>query len=408
VNATLLAAIAIGDKIERYGAYFGYAAVIGLGVLSMLYFAQAREVKRLREWAGRAPDREVDLASRAPGRVVAQPIPRAAVPLPPAGPQTPAAQQADAARKAAAATVLEKFQPPGAAPAPVVGPPGSLARPPVAGPPGTVPGVLPAGAPGAPAAPAQAPGSVPGQLGVPGIPVRPAGGAPATVAPPAPGPGVAPSAATAGAVAAARQAAIAGRSPSQANGSAGHDAPPPFVTPTPELPSRRREVSSRGPSRMGLYIGGAFAALVVVVVLVLVLTSGGGSPAKQANRVAGSPPPPPASASKTHSSTPAVDRKATHVAVLNGTTQNGLAASVASKIEQKGFTILSKATNADQKIATTTVSYAPGQEPAAKLVAKIVDVPASDVQPIDANTAAAVTAQAAVAVIIGNDVASTG
>jgi hypothetical protein len=407
----LLAAIALGDKIERYGAYFGYAAVIGLGVLSMLYFAQAREVKRLREWAGRAPDREVDLAARAPGRVVAQPIPRAAVSLPPAGPQTPAAQQADAARKAAAATVLEKFQPPGTAPAPAAGPPGSLARPAAVGPPGTVPGVPAAAAPGTPGAPTQAPGSVPGQLGTPGTPgapVRPAGAAPATAAPPAPGPGVAPSAATAGAVAAARQAAIASRSPSQANGSAGDHAPPPFVTPPPELPSRRREVSSRGPSRMGLYIGGAFTALVIVVVLVLVLTSGGGSPAKQANRVAGSPPPPPAAASKTHSSAPAVDRKATKVAVLNGTTQNGLAASVGSKIEQKGFTILSKATNADQKIATTTVSYAAGQEPAAKLVAKIVDVPASAVQPIDANTATAVTAQADVAVIIGNDVASTG
>jgi hypothetical protein len=33
------------------------AAVVGLAVLSALYFSQARDIKRLREWAGRAPER---------------------------------------------------------------------------------------------------------------------------------------------------------------------------------------------------------------------------------------------------------------------------------------------------------------------------------------------------------------
>ena len=36
----------------------------GLAVLSLLYFAQAREVKRLREWAGRAPERAAELQQR--------------------------------------------------------------------------------------------------------------------------------------------------------------------------------------------------------------------------------------------------------------------------------------------------------------------------------------------------------
>jgi hypothetical protein len=39
------------------GAAAGLAAVVGLAVLSALYFPQARDVKRLREWAGRAPER---------------------------------------------------------------------------------------------------------------------------------------------------------------------------------------------------------------------------------------------------------------------------------------------------------------------------------------------------------------
>ncbi|MGH2917267.1 MAG: hypothetical protein ACRDLS_01510, partial [Solirubrobacteraceae bacterium] len=51
--------------------------MIGLGVLALLYFAQAREVKRLREWAGRAPERAAEIEQRvqadAQRRVIAQP-----------------------------------------------------------------------------------------------------------------------------------------------------------------------------------------------------------------------------------------------------------------------------------------------------------------------------------------------
>lgn len=43
--------------IQEIGAYAGFASVVGLAVLSALYFSQARDLKRLREWAGRMPDR---------------------------------------------------------------------------------------------------------------------------------------------------------------------------------------------------------------------------------------------------------------------------------------------------------------------------------------------------------------
>src|SRR5438094_1249313 len=56
--------ISIGHSVEQIGAIAGLAAVLGLAVLSMLYFAQAREVKRLREWAGRAPERDAELQAR--------------------------------------------------------------------------------------------------------------------------------------------------------------------------------------------------------------------------------------------------------------------------------------------------------------------------------------------------------
>ena len=68
----LAAALSLQDKAQQYGSYAGIAAVFGLGVLSLLYFAQAREVKRLREWAGRAPERAAQPARVVP-RTAAQP-----------------------------------------------------------------------------------------------------------------------------------------------------------------------------------------------------------------------------------------------------------------------------------------------------------------------------------------------
>src|SRR5262245_27244847 len=53
----LLFAFSIQHEVEKYGAYVGLAAFLGLAVLTVLYFAQARELKRLRDWAGRAPER---------------------------------------------------------------------------------------------------------------------------------------------------------------------------------------------------------------------------------------------------------------------------------------------------------------------------------------------------------------
>jgi hypothetical protein len=54
--------------VQEIGAAAGFAAVVGLAVLSALYFSQAREVKRLREWAGRAPERSRPGATPVSGR----------------------------------------------------------------------------------------------------------------------------------------------------------------------------------------------------------------------------------------------------------------------------------------------------------------------------------------------------
>jgi hypothetical protein len=54
--------------VQEIGAAAGFAAVVGLAVLSALYFSQARDVKRLREWAGRAPERSRPGATPVSGR----------------------------------------------------------------------------------------------------------------------------------------------------------------------------------------------------------------------------------------------------------------------------------------------------------------------------------------------------
>lgn len=48
--------------IDRIGPYLGVAAFLGLSVLAVLVFLEAREVRRLREWAGRAPERALEAA----------------------------------------------------------------------------------------------------------------------------------------------------------------------------------------------------------------------------------------------------------------------------------------------------------------------------------------------------------
>ena len=104
------------EILQEIGSYAGLAAVVGLAVLSALYFSQARDVKRLREWAGRAPERAPETAGAQP-RVAAKPVPRAPGQAA-AGTTTPGAKPVPpapaGARAAAAAT--------GVAPATAVGP----------------------------------------------------------------------------------------------------------------------------------------------------------------------------------------------------------------------------------------------------------------------------------------------
>ncbi|MGH2981525.1 MAG: LytR C-terminal domain-containing protein [Solirubrobacterales bacterium] len=48
------------ELIKEIGAFAGLGAFLGLAILSLLYFSQARDLRRLRDWAGRAPERDAE------------------------------------------------------------------------------------------------------------------------------------------------------------------------------------------------------------------------------------------------------------------------------------------------------------------------------------------------------------
>lgn len=103
------------EILQEIGAYAGLAAIVGLALLSALYFSQARDVRRLREWAGRAPERTSEPAAQAP-RVTSAPTPATGTanvrPAP-----APAAVRATAQTAAAGAGGAVASGPPAATPA---------------------------------------------------------------------------------------------------------------------------------------------------------------------------------------------------------------------------------------------------------------------------------------------------
>jgi hypothetical protein len=99
-----LLALSINGGIKTIGAYAGLAAVIALALLALLYFSQARELKRLSEWAERESARRQ--AAPAPqGVQPPRPAPAAPPPAPvvmapvPAGPGAPVVTSVEGVRR---------------------------------------------------------------------------------------------------------------------------------------------------------------------------------------------------------------------------------------------------------------------------------------------------------------------
>jgi hypothetical protein len=400
------------EIVQDIGAYAGLASVVGLAVLSVLYFSQARDVKRLREWAGRAPERaehETGIVQPTPGKAMppqpAQQQPQAQQPQPqPAkAPAVPAAAGAAAAGAGAAAQQKQDAAPklPAAAPAPAAAGATATAKPAAAtAQSGAAPTALKQGSP-PPAQPQSAPAS--GQPS--GAQAAPAGGAaPKTGAPPVPG---APSPATSAA-------------------SGGKGGPPPAPAQARPQPAGRpssQQTQIVPPKRESWHqrIFGSTRNLILAICGVVLLGAGvalaltqlsqddAGTPAE--NQAAQEEP----QGSATNGggdgedqggdrqeprNRPQIDPASVTVAVLNGTTVPGLAARVSDEVQSAGFEVGTVANSSDQQRAESVILFAPGHEREAAAVSRKLNI--SQRERIDAATQG-LAGDATVVVVTGAD-----
>ena len=451
----LLLAFSLQDQVEKYGSYVGIAAFFGLAVLSLLYFAQAREVKRLREWAGRAPERAREVEERAIAQAEAarrQPAPVARPAAQPIAAATAAGGRSGTVSPAvpvgAATAVVERDEDDEEEPV-VYGPPTEDGKGPVLAiePPPKVDEDEPdqpdadederdeeepaAAAPATNGAPP--PGAEP-----PAIPRASTAAAAAGVKPAAPGPsaaGGAPATAAGGDVPSPADGAAAGAAAASApaEGAAGGVPPKPGARPVrPAAAQLRQTTSSASPRRpvtmpprrpgtpppaaepSGGHRGRAYAiaggiAAVVVALGVLAATQFLGnddnkpktpnqaaSPTAAATDEAGS-----GSNSGGGSSSAPTSRANTTVAVFNGTTISGLAASTADKLRSSGYKRGTTGDYTDQQRASSTVFYTKAARRQAREIGRELNI--SELRVMDAETQALAGQNADVAVVVGSD-----
>jgi len=380
------------EVIQEVGSYAGFAAVVGLAVLSALYFSQARDLRRLREWAGRAPERAAEQAVQAPEQAAQQatrPPPSGAVkPIPAA---KPAAAAAAAAAGAAPATSVQQGKP-GTATAvkpPPQGQPPQPATPgqppkPGAAPPAPATAAANAGQAAAPRAPAKAAeGDKPAAGDKPAIPGAPGAGLPATAAArPARPPAVAPP-----------RPALPGRAPgAPAARPAGAAAQATAVLPASERLRRPQQAGRRGAGLEPRYLALIIAGVIVV----------GGAAAYGISQMGGDDGSPTADQEQPAQEQPTgpVNPSTVTVSVLNGTTVPGLAAQIGDELESAGFQRGNVANAIDQQRAESVVLHAEGADREARTVARKLGI--SQIEPVDPDSQALAGA-ASVVVIVGAD-----
>ena len=421
LTAVLAATLDVAEKINQFGAYAGLAAIVGLAVLSLLYFSQAREIKRLREWAGRSPERAAELEAAATQAAQQRLAPH---------PQARGAAAPVAGAVASQSTTVSPARPvPGAPLTPAAGQPARQQVPPgqavtAAGTPSPGTPVKPAPSPAAAAASsAAAAAAAAGATGTTGptgptpAAQQPTTASPATPKPPAASTPVGPPPVAqrpvtpTPAVPAPQSARAQSAAPLRAPSAAAYGA----TAGRGRNDSAQRElgVEGRSPLRSTLMIvGGVIAVAVVVFVLVTQLFGSDDPSSTPANTIATTASTTPktettAKKKKKSTSPAAVVRGDTTVAVLNGTTTPGLAASQSTTLVDKGFKAGGTGDAPVKPVEATTIYYAPDQRAAADEVAGVLGLPATSIKAID-STISGVSAvgTAQVVVVVGADQAT--
>jgi hypothetical protein len=395
--------------ISNVGADAGFAALIGLAILVLLYFAHAREAKTQREELETARQRIEALEHQLASGSVTHSVPVAPRPAV-ATPASTTAQPAVAAfglpateAGKAPAIATASGSPPLAAPAGVGAPalmdatrvvpafeevtqgeqtdgheqelPAEVTSPPVEAP------VIAAPLAAAAAAPPTQALSAPGGTG--------------TAAPPSPPSPRAPVRPAVGRTPSPVTAAAGGNGSSPA---AGAQALRPGSLLREGLPGQRRRRSLRFVVPL---VAAVAVAAAVVLVVVLASGSGGSTSSSPAHHAASSQM---ALAVKT------VVPSSVTVAVLNGTTVNELAHRTGQRLVAKGFKEGQLATASNQSLQKTSVGYLPGHHLAALAVAHALKLTAADVAPAQAADKAlacpgTAACSADVIVTVGSDLA---
>jgi len=408
-------ALSVSHFINTVGADAGFAAIIGLALLVLLFFAQMRETSHLRDQVADATDHvshlehQIAQLSRG-GRTPAGSAPGVA-PRPASLPAT-GAQAAAAAAGPAGTRAVAPARARAVAAAPIA--PAGVGAPALASATRLIPtfddGPISVRQTGAAAgtgraaagAGAGAVASAPGAAGHDAAVMDPPGPPPATRAGGANGSATGratPPPAGAGGGGAPR-AAQAGRAPAP-----GHGRRAPAAAP------RRTDYGSRPRSRLrGLLV--ALIALGVVsaiVVVLLLLTGGSSSPSPGSNstaKVSNAPTSP----RRTHHAA-AIKPSSVNVVVLNGTSTPNLAHDVTQKLQGDGYKLGTPATATDQTRTATVVAYLSGHRAAAQIVAKSLGLGAGVVAAADQSSRAVACPQGAacavkVIVTVGADLAS--
>lgn len=402
-------AFSVHHFINSVGADAGFAAIIGLAILVLLYFAQARETSSLREQSYESAQRVQQLEARVAQLARQQPAPArppAVVPPPPAT-RPPAASAAAGTAAAGAASHGVAFPGGAASPEPdltfaaVPGAPAGVGAPALTAATKLIPEASAAAGVGTGGESAGTGGAGTGVTGGVGTAERPGAQQPAT-----PGPATA----AGGANGTSQPVAVPARV---------EPMPPPIqIRPTGSGTGARRAAIGGGTSRAGSPSRGrrVLTGLLVVVLAaavvggLLLLTSGGTSTNNNTNT---------SSASNSNAPTPhrhrsafAVSPSTVTVSVLNGTATNGLAGRISQKLNGSGFKPGAVRTAIDQTRTATTVSYLAGHRQDALAVATALKLGPASVAPVDANTQAVAcpppaTCTSDVVVTVGADLANT-
>jgi LytR cell envelope-related transcriptional attenuator len=372
--ASIPFALSVHHFISSVGADAGFAALIGLALLVLLYFAHARETATLRSRADeaglRVQELEAQLAELAE-QVASLP---AEISVRAAGPRVAAAAGGVQQRVVAGAPGAGYAPLPPAAPAGVGAPALAAAT-----------RLIPM--PEAPAAePEPVAATVAGGNGSSRIPVAAAGTlqrpvqAPGGVSPrPPAGPGRATGGTGRSGGTITGQPRPAGAQPRPA---AGQQRPGDGGRPGGNYPLRPAPRRSRWRVLAAILVAAVGAAAVVAAVLVLTNKGGSSTASKSSSSLSSS-----LASRRTRSRTVLVQPSKVTVSVLNGTDLNGLAGRVSNKLAAEGFRKGAVTNAANQTQTTSVVAYlSPAYRADALAVASTLKLTAASVQAVGGPT----------------------